>query len=512
MTTVPTSTPTTLCQLFSDAIAKFPDRIAFVEQDDQLSFAEVGKRAERLAGQLRALGLEPGDRVAVMLRNCLAFPVSSIALSFAGLVQVNVNPMYSAPELRRLLADSGASAIILDSAAVPTLDLVIAETEVEHVLVNEGFSAGYTSLATAFEHAPLAVYATSFPDDLVLLQYTGGTTGDAKAAMLLNRNLIANVGQVWDAIHGPLQGYEQVLTALPLYHIFAFTVNFTMMFSKGATNHLVRSPGVAEMLIAPLLRARITFMTGVNTLYQGLLENPMRGNVDWSGLKVAIGGGSAIIPATSEAWRAMTGNHIMQGYGMTETSPVLTTTRPEERGFSGTVGQPLVDTDIRLFEPSGEECPPGKPGEIGVKGPQVMPGYWKRESSSFFNAQGYFLSGDIGEFDSAGRLKLLDRQKDVILVSGFNVYPNEVEAVASQFFAVRECVCVGVPSTKTGEEVVLYIACHESVSFNEDDFNAHCQANLAKYKFPRQIRIVPELPKSNVGKLLRWKVREWARS
>ncbi len=510
--------PSTLNSLFRKAIARFPDTVAFRTLDETLTFAEIGKRATGLASFLHSVGLSKGDRVAVMLPNCTAFPVSSIAIAFAGLVQVNVNPMYTAPELHHQLRDSGARAIVIDESAISVLASIIADLPIEIVIVT-GDLAGPLLMPSArvivgFTAALATIGQKRFPeadpDDIALLQYTGGTTGRSKGAVLRHRNIVINSAQVWDAISAPLTvGNETILTALPLYHIFAFTVNFVTFFSKGATNVLVRNPSNAEELFDALTWRSVTAITGVNTLFANLISHYRATEIDWSQMKLAIGGGSAILPITSESWKSLTGSHILEGYGMTETSPVLTTNRPGDAEFSGTVGLPLTGTRISIFNAQDQELGPGETGEVCILGPQVMSGYWGQPTSQdTFNPAGYLRSGDIGFFDPQGRLRLIDRRKDMILVSGFNVYPNEVEAAASAFENVMECACIGLPHERTGETVALFIVCKPGTTIEPEALRQFCATQLAPYKVPRKVELISSLPKSTVGKILRWKLRE----
>jgi long-chain acyl-CoA synthetase len=354
--------------------------------------------------------------------------------------------------------------------------------------------------------APVALTA----DDLLFLQYTGGTTGLSKGAALSHRNLVANTEQfkafMQDALH---PGEEVIVTALPLYHIFALMVNFISYYSIGAENWLVPNPRDMDSFIATLGKARCTVFTGVNTLFGGLLMHPKIGEVDFSRLRLAIGGGAAVLPTTSEKWKALTGKDILEGYGLSETSPVLTLNPMSRNGFSATVGLPFPSTDIKLLDAEDREAAVGEAGEICAKGPQVMTGYWQKPdaNAAAFTADGYFRTGDIGVFDERGYLKIVDRKKDMIIVSGFNVYPNEVEAVAAACSGVAECACVGKPDEKTGEAVRLFVTRTPGATLTEADVVAHCRCALAAYKVPKEVRFLEALPKSNVGKILRKDLR-----
>jgi len=347
-------------------------------------------------------------------------------------------------------------------------------------------------------------------DDLLFLQYTGGTTGLSKGAALSQRNLVANTEQFKSFIRDALRpGEEVVVTALPLYHVFALMVNFISCYSVGAENWLVPNPRDVDSFVDILNQARCSVFTGVNTLFGALLLHPRIGEVDFSNLRMAIGGGAAVLPSTSEKWKALTRKHILEGYGLSETSPILTLNPVTGERFSATVGLPLPSTDVKLLDDQDNEVEIGEAGEVCAKGPQVMRGYWRNPeaTASAFTTDGYFRTGDIGVFDAAGYLKIVDRKKDMILVSGFNVYPNEVEAVAAACAGIAECACVGAPDEKTGEAVRLFLVKAPGTTLSEADVIAHCQRQLAAYKVPKQVRFLEALPKSAVGKILRKDLR-----
>jgi long-chain acyl-CoA synthetase len=357
-----------------------------------------------------------------------------------------------------------------------------------------------------FVFAPVALRG----DDLLFLQYTGGTTGLSKGAALTHRNLVANTEQFKAFMPDALRpGEEVVVTALPLYHIFALMVNFIAYYSIGAENWLVPNPRDMDSFIGVLNEARCTVFTGVNTLFGGLLMHPKIAEVDFSRLRAAIGGGAAVLPTTSEKWKAVTGKDILEGYGLSETSPILSLNPMTRDGFSATVGLPFPSTDIKLLDAADEEAPLGQPGEICARGPQVMKGYWQKPeaNAAAFTDDGYFRTGDIGVFDEQGFLRIVDRKKDMIIVSGFNVYPNEVEAVAAACAGVAECACIGRPDDKTGEAVRLFVARAPGATLSEADVIAHCRRQLAAYKVPKDVRFMDALPKSNVGKILRKDLR-----
>jgi len=463
----------------------------------------------------------------VMMPNCLQYPVCVFGILKAGYVVVNVNPLYTPRELEHQLKDAGAEIIVIFSGVSGTLAEIVGRTPVRHVIaagLGDGTAGALPSPAVdvrlgnvvAFPDA-LAQGAdltfTPVPldgDDLLFLQYTGGTTGVSKGAALSHRNLVANTEQFKAFVPDALRpGQEVVVTALPLYHIFALMVNFISYFSVGAENWLVTNPREMDGFVDILKQARCTVFTGVNTLFGGLLIQPRIKEVDFSNLRVAIGGGAAVLPVTSAKWRAITGTDILEGYGLSETSPILTLNPMTGSGFSATVGLPLPSTGIKLLDASSEEVAIGEAGEICAKGPQVMKGYWQKPeaNAAAFTADDYFRTGDIGVFDAEGRLKIVDRKKDMIIVSGFNVYPNEVEAVAAACAGVAECACVGVPDEKTGEAVRLFVVKAAEATLTEEGLVAHCRREMTSYKVPRHVRFVDALPKSAVGKILRRDLR-----
>jgi long-chain acyl-CoA synthetase len=438
-----------------------------------------------------------------------------------------VNPLYAPRELEHQLNDAGAEFIVIFTGVSATLAEVIGKTPVRHVIsVGLGDGAGVALAsppvdgrltdAVTFTDALAQGAGLGFTpvamsgDDLLFLQYTGGTTGLSKGAALSHRNLVANSEQFKAFVPDALRpGQEVVVTALPLYHIFALMVNFISYYSIGAENWLVPNPRDMDGFIEVLRTARCTVFTGVNTLFGGLVMQPRIGEVDFSTLRVAIGGGAAVLPTTSAKWKALTGRDILEGYGLSETSPILTLNPMTRAGFSATVGLPLPSTDIKLLDAADREAAIGEAGEICAKGPQVMQGYWQKPdaNAAAFTADGYFRTGDIGVFDEDGFLKIVDRKKDMIIVSGFNVYPNEVEAVVAACSGVAECACVGKPDEKTGETVRLFVAKAPGATLTEDDVVAHCRRELTAYKVPKEVRFLDALPKSNVGKILRKDLR-----
>jgi long-chain acyl-CoA synthetase len=514
--------------MLEGAMQRFADRPAFRCFGRTLTYADTDRLSRDFAAYVQGrLGVKKGDRIAVMLPNIPAFALAMLGVVRAGAVQVNVNPLYTPRELEHQLNDAGVEIIIIFSGVSPTLAEIIGKTAVKQVIsVGLGDGTGATLASppvdarlanvVAFSDAliqgadlaltPVALCA----DDLLFLQYTGGTTGVSKGAALSHGNLVANTEQCKAFIPDALRpGQEVVVTALPLYHIFALMVNFITFFSIGAENWLVPNPRDIESFCDTLKKSRLTVFTGVNTLFGAMAMHPSIKEVDFTSLRVTIGGGATVLPTTSQKWKALTGKHILEGYGLSETSPILTLNPMTATSFSGTVGLPFPSTDIKLLDVDDMEVPLGQPGEICAKGPQVMKGYWQKPeaNAAAFTADGYFRTGDIGVFDDKGFLKIVDRKKDMIIVSGFNVYPNEVEAVAAACAGVAECACVGKPDEKTGEAVRLFVAKAAGATLTEDDVIAHCRRELTAYKVPKEVRFLDALPKSNVGKILRKDLR-----
>ena len=523
----PDAHPSVLAMLES-AMVRYADKPAFRCFGQTLTYADTDRLSRAFAAYLQTrLGVAKGDRIAVMLPNIPAFPLATLGIARAGAVQVNVNPLYTARELEHQLNDSGAEIIVVFSGVSATLAEILGNTAIKHVIaVGLGDGTKITlpgppvderlTMATPFadalsQGAQLSLTPVALgPDDLLFLQYTGGTTGVSKGAALTHRNLVANTEQFKAFMRDALRpGEEVIVTALPLYHIFALMVNFISYFSIGAENWLVPNPRDMGSFVEILRKAHCTALTGVNTLFGGLLMHPNIGEVDFSRLRVTIGGGAAVLPTTSQKWKALTGKDILEGYGLSETSPVLTLNPIGMNAFSATVGLPFPSTDIKLLDARDQEAPIGAEGEICAKGPQVMKGYWQKPdaNAAAFTADGYFRTGDIGAFDERGFLRIVDRKKDMIIVSGFNVYPNEVEAVAAACAGVAECACVGRPDEKTGEAVRLFVAKAPGATLTEDGVIAHCRRELAAYKVPKEVRFLGALPKSNVGKILRKDLR-----
>jgi long-chain acyl-CoA synthetase len=514
--------------LFEDAMKRYADKPAFRCFGRTLTYADTDRLSRNFAAYLQTtLGVKKGDRIAVMLPNLPAFALAMLGIVRAGGVQVNVNPLYTPRELEHQLNDAGVNTVIVFHGVSATLAEIIGKTGVKNVIgvgPSDGVGAelpsppvdarlknvvAFPDALSQGEHLAFAPVAPT-GDDVLFLQYTGGTTGLSKGAALSHRNLVANTEQFKAFMPDALRpGQEVVVTALPLYHIFALMVNFISFYSIGAENWLVPNPRNVDKFIDTLHESRCTIFSGVNTLFAGLVMHPKIKDVDFSRLRLAVGGGAAVLPTTSAKWKALTGRDILEGYGLSETSPILTINPMTIDGFSGTVGLPLPSTDIKLLDSEDKEAAIGETGEVCAKGPQVMRGYWQKPeaNAAAFTADGYFRTGDVGVFDERGFLKIVDRKKDMIIVSGFNVYPNEVEAVASACAGVAECACVGKPDDKTGEGVRLFVAKAANATLTEADVIAHCRKELAAYKVPKEVRFLETLPKTNVGKILRKDLR-----
>ena len=507
-----------------------------------VTYAETDQQSRVLAAYLQSLGLAKGDRVAIMMPNVPQYPATVAAILRAGLVVVNVNPLYTARELEHQLKDSGAKAIVIIENFAATLQKCIASTSVKHVvLASMGDRLGWLKglivntvvrkvkkLVPAFNLPGAVRYNDALakgqgakftapaigPDDLAVLQYTGGTTGVAKGAMLLHRNLIANVLQS-DAWNEPamkrIPAGEQstAVCALPLYHIFAFTVNMMLSMRNGGKTILIPNPRDLKATLKELSQHTFHTFPAVNTLFNGLANHPDFNTVNWKNLKVSLGGGMAVQSAVAKLWLEKTGCPICEGYGLSETSPSATCNPVTSREFSGTIGVPIPGTWVKIVDDEGREVPLGQPGEIAIKGPQVMAGYWQRpdETAKVMTADGYFKSGDIGIMDERGFTKIVDRKKDMILVSGFNVYPNEIEEVVASMPGVLEVAAVGVPDERMGEAVKLVIV-KKDPNLTEDAVQQFCKDKLTGYKRPRVIEFRDELPKTNVGKVLRRELRD----
>jgi len=515
-------------ELMLSACERFSDRKAMSNFGATLSYSDVDQLSRNFAAYLQTeFGVAKGDRVAIMLPNILAFPVAMLGVLRAGAVQVNVNPLYTPRELKHQLRDADAATLVIFSGATSTLAEIIVDTPVQNVVIAGLGDLGKATLASppaddrltdakAFtecveQGASLEFNAPNIEaQDLGFLQYTGGTTGLSKGAMLSHRNLIANIMQ-YEAFAGKLlaRDDEVVMTALPLYHIFALMVNLLTYFRLGATNVLITNPRDLPAFVGEWSKWRVTTLTAVNTLFNGLLHTPGFAELDFSQLGMSLGGGMAVQEAVSKRWKEVTGRHICQGYGLSETSPVLTLNPVYEDRFNGSIGLPFPDTDIVMRDESGNDLPLGEVGELCSRGPQVMLGYWHNPDATaeVMTADGFFCTGDIARMDEQGYVYIVDRKKDMILVSGFNVYPNEIEAEVAAMPGVLECACVGVPNDETGEAVRLFVV-KEDPALTEAAVQDYCRKVLTAYKVPREVIFIDEVPKSAVGKLLRRELRD----
>jgi long-chain acyl-CoA synthetase len=531
-----------LVALVDESFRRFGDRTAYKFMGRSISFREVDQASAAFAGWLQSQGLAKGDRVALMMPNVPQYPVAIAGILRAGLVVVNVNPLYTPRELEHQLKDSGAKAIVILENFASVLQQVIAAVPTKKVvLASMGDMLGFPKslivnyvvrkkLVPAFElpgavrfndalaqgrGKPLTA-AQVGPDDIAVLQYTGGTTGVSKGAVLLHRNLVANILQA-EAWYQPalkkIPAGEQVVTicALPIYHIFGFNTNIMLSMRMGGANILIANPRDLPAVFKQLQGEKFHSFPAVNTLFNAMANHPDFGTVDWSGLVISVGGGMAVQSATAKLWLEKTGCPIVEGYGLSETSPSATCNPVDSTAYSGNIGLPMPNTELELLDDDGNEVPMGTPGEIAIKGPQVMAGYWQRpdETAKVMTADGFFRSGDIGVVDERGYFKIVDRKKDMILVSGFNVYPNEVEDVVTQMPGVLECAAVGVFDAKSGEAVKLVIV-RKDPSVTEAAVRAYCEANLTGYKRPKIIEFRTDLPKTPVGKILRRELRDKA--
>jgi long-chain acyl-CoA synthetase len=526
--------------LFEESCARFADRRAFSSMGKSLTFRDLEVESRKIGAWLQAQGFEKGDRIAVMLPNVLQNPVIVYGILRAGLVVVNVNPLYTPRELEHQLKDAGAKAIFVLENFAHTVEQALPHTDIRHVIVATmgdmlGLKGHVVNLvvrqvkklvpawslpgARSFrqvlsEGARQSLRAVSVaPDDVAFLQYTGGTTGISKGAVLTHKNLLSNKEQmgIWletAFLSKPRPEQLQFLCALPLYHIFALTVNSLMGIATGSHNILIANPRDIPAFVKDLQTYPVHVFPGLNTLFNALMNNADFQKLDFSSLILVFGGGMSVQRSVAERWLAMTGCPITEGYGLSETSPVATANRLDAKEFSGMIGLPVSSTDVSIRDDHGDEVELGNIGEICIRGPQVMAGYWNRpeETARAMTADGFFRSGDIGYMDRQGYIKIVDRKKDMILVSGFNVYPNEVEEVAAMHPGVLECAAIGIPDEHSGEAVKLFVV-RRDPNLTEAEVKAHCAEGLTNYKRPRFVEFRDQLPKSNVGKILRRELR-----
>ncbi|WP_282247205.1 long-chain fatty acid--CoA ligase [Stenotrophomonas sp. PS02300] len=525
--------------VFDTSVAKFRDRPAYSSFGKVLTYGETDALVEQFAAYLLGeLKLKKGDRVALMMPNCLQYPVATFGVLRAGLTVVNVNPLYTARELKHQLVDSGAAVLVVVDNFGDTVQQVIADTQVKQVITTglgdmlglkgvvvnfvlkyiKKMVPNYTLRgAIRFNQALKLGSGHTLPkveldhDDVAFLQYTGGTTGVAKGAMLTNRNLVANMQQAsaWISASGIEMGKEWIITALPLYHIFALTANGLVFMKFGGCNHLITNPRDMKGFVKELKSTRFTAITGVNTLFNGLLNTPGFDEVDFSSLKVTLGGGMAVQRAVAERWKKTTGITLVEAYGLTETSPAACINPLNLAEYNGAIGLPIPSTDACVKDDNGVTLPAGDVGELCIRGPQVMKGYWQRpeETAKAIDAEGWLHTGDMARMDEHGFFYIVDRKKDMILVSGFNVYPNEVEDVIAMMPGVLEVAAVGVPDEKSGE-IVKVVIVKKDPNLTAEMVKEHARANLTGYKHPRIVEFRKELPKTNVGKILRRELRD----
>lgn len=530
-----------LVDLFEHAAQRYADQVAFINMGQPMTYRQLEQQSRAFAAWLQqGLGLQQGDRVALMMPNLLQYPVALFGVLRAGMVVVNVNPLYTPRELKHQLNDSGASAIVIVSNFAHTLEKVVAETPVKHVMLTRmgdqlapvkatlvNFVVKYVKKLVPKYHLPGAVpfrhalqqgeqmsyYRPVISNqDLAFLQYTGGTTGVAKGAMLTHGNMQANLEQT-KATYGKLlrAGQEQVVTALPLYHIFALTVNCLLFLDLGGTNLLITNPRDIPGFVKELSKFPFTAITGVNTLFNALLNDANFNQLDFSTLRLSAGGGMAVQKAVAERWEKLTGHYLLEGYGLTECSPLVSVNPYDITCHTGSIGLPVPSTDVRIVDDEDRDVPPGEPGELCIRGPQVMIGYWQRpDASEEVLKNGWLHTGDIVTVDAEGFIRIVDRKKDMILVSGFNVYPNEIEDVLMQHAKVREAAAIGVPSDLSGEAVKVCIV-KKDPSLTKEEVLDHCRRQLTGYKVPKIIEFRDELPKTNVGKILRRELRDEAK-
>ncbi|OWF82933.1 long-chain-fatty-acid--CoA ligase [Yersinia kristensenii] len=527
-----------LVEMFENAALRYADQPAFINMGEVMTFRKLEERSRAFAAYLQeGLGLQKGDRVALMMPNLLQYPIALFGILRAGMVVVNVNPLYTPRELEHQLNDSGAAAIVIVSNFAHTLEKVVFKTQVKHVILTRmgdqlstakgtlvNFVVKYIKRLVPKYYLPDAIsFRTALqkgrrmqyvkPDvintDMAFLQYTGGTTGVAKGAMLTHRNMQSNLEQA-KAAYAPLlqPGHELVVTALPLYHIFALTMNCLLFIELGGRSLLITNPRDIPGMVKELSRYPFTAMTGVNTLFNVLLNNEEFTKLDFSTLRLSVGGGMPVQKAVAEKWEKLTGKHLLEGYGLTECSPLVTGNPYDLKHYSGSIGLPVPSTDVRLVDDEGNDVALGEPGELWVHGPQVMLGYWQRpEATDEVLKQGWLATGDIATIDEQGFLRIVDRKKDMILVSGFNVYPNEIEDVVALHAKVLESAVVGVPNEVSGETVKLFVV-KKDASLTQEELLTHCRRYLTGYKVPKIVEFRDELPKSNVGKILRRELRD----
>jgi long-chain acyl-CoA synthetase len=527
-----------LIDLFEVAVKKFPNRIAFDNFGKQITFSEVDEQATAFAAYLQnELKLKKGDRIAIQMPNLIQFPIAFMGAIKAGLIAVNTNPLYTSPEMEHQFNDAGVSAVVIVSNFAHNLEPILSKIPAKHVIVTDmgdliggvkgallNFVVKYIKKMVPKFHIPNAI---SFKDalrkgstmnyqrpkvdieDLAVLQYTGGTTGVSKGAQLSHRNIIAHNMMITHWFKPLMTPGQQdiIITALPLYHIFALTVNGLLMYTQGVKSILITNPRDIPGFVKELKKHRFSIITGVNTLFNSLMNNPDFKDCDFSALKGTIAGAMAVQEVVANKWESITGNPLVEGYGLSETSPVLSCNPLDGGHKRGTIGIPMPSTELAIFDDDGKQLAQGEIGEICARGPQVMRGYWNKDNEGVFFTGNWFRTGDIGLMDEDGFFKIVDRKKDMIKVSGFNVYPNEVENIISKHPKVLEVAAIGLPDERSGEVVKAFVVKRDQ-SLTEDELRAYCHEYLTNYKIPRHFEFRTELPKTNVGKILRRALKE----
>lgn len=527
-----------LVDLFEKSCAKFKDRVAFENMGVEMTFGEVDKLSKDFAAYLQSIGLVKGDRIAIQMPNLLQFPVAFFGSLRAGLTVVNTNPLYTPREMEHQFKDSGAKAIVIVENFASNLEKIINNTVIKHVIITKigdmvpGLKGWITNFVvknikkmvpayhlpetTSFKDAMMKGASVTFKKvaidlkDIAVLQYTGGTTGVAKGAQLSHANIVAHNSMITEWFRPYLKqkvDEEIIITAIPMYHIFALTVNGVLMFSVGAKSVLITNPRDIPGFCKELKKHKFTIITGVNTLFNGLMNNASFAQLDFSNLKGAVGGGMAVQDVVAKKWQEVTGKPLVEGYGLSETSPVLCCNPLDGTHRLGTIGLPVPSTEVAIFDDAGNQVAQGERGEICARGPQVMKGYWEKDNAGVFFPGDWFKTGDIGLMDTDGFFKIVDRKKDMIKVSGFNVFPNEIENVVAAHPKVLEVAAIGVQDEKSGEAIKLFIVKRDQ-SLNEEELKKYLHENLTNYKVPKYVVFRPDLPKTNVGKILRRALKE----
>jgi long-chain acyl-CoA synthetase len=526
-----------LPEFFRDACTRYSDRVAFENMGKTLTFGQVDKLSTDFAAYLQKLGLKKGERIAIQMPNLLQFPVAFIGSLKAGLIVVNTNPLYTPREMEHQFKDSGVSAIVIVENFAYNLETIRQNVPAKHIIVTTmgdmlgGLKGTIVNFvvrkvkklvpkfnlpgALSFKAAMTEGASLEFQpvdhdvEDVAVLQYTGGTTGISKGAQLSHRNILAHnlMVQQWFKPYLNPAAQDIIITAIPMYHIFALTVNGVLMMSCGVKNVLITNPRDMKGFCKELQKHKFTIMTGVNTLFNGLLNNPNFASLDFSHLHGAIGGGMAVQDAVAEKWQQVTGTGLIEGYGLSETSPVLCCNPLDGKHKRGTIGIPVPSTEVAIFDDDGKQLAQGETGEICARGPQVMRGYWEKDNEGVFFHKDWFRTGDIGFMDADGFFKIVDRKKDMIKVSGFNVFPNEIENVLASMPKILEIAAIGVPDEKSGEVIKVFVV-KKDQSLTKEEILEYCHKNLTNYKVPKHIEFMTELPKSNVGKIIRRVLKE----